>query len=108
MKLFDYILELSEIANRFICVLIDEIESLVSNRCGSGANENQQTNDPNDAVRVVNAVLTSLDKLKHKSNVLVLCTSNMIQSIDQVELSYGYVVILAYITTVDLCIDRSH
>jgi SpoVK/Ycf46/Vps4 family AAA+-type ATPase len=34
--------------------------------------------------RVVNAVLTSLDALKRRPNVLVLCTSNMVQSIDPV------------------------
>lgn len=37
-----------------------------------------------DAVRVVNAVLTCLDQLKLLRNVLVLCTSNMISSIDAV------------------------
>mgnify|MGYP003385906294 CR=1 FL=1 len=93
MKLFDYILELAEISERFICVLIDEIESLVSNRNGT---DNQGSNDPNDAVRVVNAVLTSLDKLKSKSNVLVLCTSNMIQGIDQVSCVYARMYIYIY------------
>jgi AAA+ superfamily predicted ATPase len=35
---------------------------------------------------VVNAVLTSLDALKRRKNVLVLCTSNMISAIDPVRL----------------------
>jgi SpoVK/Ycf46/Vps4 family AAA+-type ATPase len=40
------------------------------------------SNEPGDAVRVVNAVLTSLDALKRRPNVLVLCTSNMQDAID--------------------------
>ena len=40
------------------------------------------SNEPGDAVRVVNAVLTSLDALKRRPNVLVLCTSNMQSAID--------------------------
>lgn len=38
--------------------------------------------EPGDAVRVVNALLTQLDKLKQKSNVLVMTTSNLSNSID--------------------------
>ena len=33
--------------------------------------------EPSDALRVVNALLTQLDKLKHRKNVLVLTTSNI-------------------------------
>lgn len=50
----------------------DEVESISSNRSSS-----MSSNEPGDAVRVVNAVLTSLDALKRRPNVLVLCTSNM-------------------------------
>lgn len=50
----------------------DEVESITSNRSSS-----MSSNEPGDAVRVVNAVLTSLDALKRRPNVLVLCTSNM-------------------------------
>lgn len=55
----------------------DEVESISSNRSSS-----MSSNEPGDAVRVVNAVLTSLDALKRKPNVLVLCTSNMQSAID--------------------------
>lgn len=34
-------------------------------------------NEPSDAIRVVNAVLTQLDRLKSHKNVLVLATSNV-------------------------------
>ena len=60
-----------------VCVLIDEVESLTAARSGavSGA-------EPSDAVRVVNAVLTQIDQLKRKDNVLILTTSNISESID--------------------------
>ena len=35
-----------------------------------------------DAVRVVNALLTEIDKIKQHSNVLILTTSNITGSID--------------------------
>jgi len=56
-------------------ILIDEVESLTSARSGSA-------NEPADAVRVVNAVLTQLDSLKKYPNVLVVCTSNITGKID--------------------------
>ena len=34
-----------------------------------------------DVLQVVNALLTQLDKLKHKRNVLVMSTSNLAQAI---------------------------
>jgi SpoVK/Ycf46/Vps4 family AAA+-type ATPase len=38
--------------------------------------------EPSDAVRVVNALLTQLDKLKQRKNVLVMATSNLPDAID--------------------------
>ena len=60
----------------FVCVLIDEVESLTASRGASVGNE------PSDAIRVVNALLTQLDKLRAHPNVLVLCTSNLTEAID--------------------------
>ncbi|RYG40597.1 AAA family ATPase, partial [archaeon] len=39
-------------------------------------------NEPSDAVRVVNAVLTAIDSLRGKRNVLLLATSNVSTAID--------------------------
>jgi pachytene checkpoint protein 2 len=77
MKMFEHVREIAEDADCFVCILIDEVESLTASR--SAASE---SNEPGDAVRVVNAVLTSLDALRRLPNVLVLCTSNMIEGID--------------------------
>ena len=59
--------------------MIDEVESITAAR-----NSAARSNEPGDAVRVVNAVLTSLDALKRRPNVLVLCTSNMMDAVDSV------------------------
>eukprot|EP00602_Paraphysomonas_sp_CaronLab_P000870 CAMPEP_0185031322 /NCGR_PEP_ID=MMETSP1103-20130426/18727_1 /TAXON_ID=36769 /ORGANISM="Paraphysomonas bandaiensis, Strain Caron Lab Isolate" /LENGTH=391 /DNA_ID=CAMNT_0027566813 /DNA_START=62 /DNA_END=1234 /DNA_ORIENTATION=+ len=76
MKLFNHIAEIADDPDMLVCVLIDEVESIASSRQAVSSSE------PGDAVRVVNAVLTSLDSLKRRPNVMVLCTSNMLTSID--------------------------
>ncbi|KAI9593025.1 thyroid receptor-interacting protein 13 [Syncephalis fuscata] len=71
-KAFDRIVELTEDEDAFVYVLIDEVESLTTARktALSGA-------EPSDAIRVVNAVLTQLDRIRRCSNVLLLTTSNI-------------------------------
>ncbi|KZS97522.1 P-loop containing nucleoside triphosphate hydrolase protein [Sistotremastrum niveocremeum HHB9708] len=76
-RLFSGVLELVEDEEAFVIVLIDEVESLTAARAGAMAG-----NEPSDALRVVNALLTQLDKLKHKKNVLVMATSNLVKAID--------------------------
>lgn len=61
----------------FLVVLIDEVESLTAARAGAISGQ-----EPSDALRVVNALLTQLDKLKHKKNVLFMSTSNLVTAID--------------------------
>lgn len=39
-------------------------------------------NEPSDAIRVVNCLLTQIDKLKKRGNVLVIATSNITEAID--------------------------
>ncbi|EIW73338.1 hypothetical protein TREMEDRAFT_25267, partial [Tremella mesenterica DSM 1558] len=75
-KLFSSVMEMVEREDCFVVVLIDEVESLTIARDSfSGASE------PGDALRVVNALLTQLDKLRSKTNVLVLTTSNLSHTI---------------------------
>ena len=38
--------------------------------------------EPSDAIRVVNALLTQVDGLKHRPNAMVLTTSNITEAID--------------------------
>mmetsp|Transcript_15345 Transcript_15345/g.18437 ORF Transcript_15345/g.18437 Transcript_15345/m.18437 type:complete len:213 (+) Transcript_15345:2-640(+) len=59
-----------------VCVLIDEVESLASARTGMNGAE------PQDAMRAVNSLLTSLDRLRSFSNVIILATTNLTTSVD--------------------------
>lgn len=77
MQLFGTILELIENPTSLVCVLIDEIESIAYSRTSVSSAEST------DSLRVVNAVLTQLDKIRKFPNVLVLTTSNVTQCIDQ-------------------------
>lgn len=76
-RLFSSINELIEEEDAFVVVLIDEVESLTAARASAGSGT-----EPSDALRVVNALLTQLDKLRLKKNVLVMSTSNLVKAID--------------------------
>lgn len=75
-RIFGKIGELVTDKNNLVCVLIDEVESLAYARSAMSSNE------PRDAMRVVNAMLTQLDEIKSCPNVLILATSNLANSID--------------------------
>ncbi|KAG7097203.1 hypothetical protein E1B28_004574 [Marasmius oreades] len=76
-RLFTNITELADEEEAFLVVLIDEVESLTAARAGAMAGT-----EPSDGLRVVNALLTQLDKLKHRKNVLIMSTSNLVKAID--------------------------
>jgi hypothetical protein len=98
-KLFGKIEELVEERDSLVIVLIDEVESLTAARKSALSGS-----EPSDAIRVVNAVLTQIDKLKEvclplfivvcpqvalfyltlmqHPNVLVMTTSNITDAID--------------------------
>uniref|UniRef100_A0A182NQE0 ABC transporter domain-containing protein n=1 Tax=Anopheles dirus TaxID=7168 RepID=A0A182NQE0_9DIPT len=75
-KVFGEIVELLEDEHSLVCVLVDEIESIAYSR------DKISSNEPSDSIRVVNAVLTQLDRLRRFSNVFILATSNLTDSID--------------------------
>jgi hypothetical protein len=76
-KLFARIRELTADADCLVCVLVDEVESLAAARSAA-----LNGMEPSDSIRVVNALLTQLDRLKTCPNVLVLTTSNITDAID--------------------------
>ncbi|GBG84958.1 hypothetical protein CBR_g39421 [Chara braunii] len=76
-KLFYKIHELVEDGESLVIILIDEVESLTSARQAALSGS-----EPSDSIRVVNAVLTQLDGLKKRPNVMVLTTSNITGAID--------------------------
>ncbi|KAJ3072724.1 Pachytene checkpoint protein 2 [Podochytrium sp. JEL0797] len=77
MKMFQNIKDICENPDTFVCVLIDEVESLTAARKAACSGM-----EPSDAIRVVNALLTQIDSLKRKRNVLILTTSNITEAID--------------------------
>ncbi|GLU21538.1 hypothetical protein SLE2022_376710 [Rubroshorea leprosula] len=76
-KLFQKIQEMVEEENNLVFVLIDEVESLAAARKAALSGS-----EPSDSIRVVNALLTQMDKLKSSPNVIVLTTSNITSAID--------------------------
>jgi len=76
-KMFEAIKLQMEDPNKFVVVLIDEVESLTY------ARKNASTGlECSDAIRAVNALLTEIDKIKYQPNVLILTTSNITDGID--------------------------
>ncbi|OJJ39879.1 hypothetical protein ASPWEDRAFT_129614 [Aspergillus wentii DTO 134E9] len=69
---------LEEEDDTFVCVFVDEVETLAARR-----ERSLNGNEPFDAVRAVNALLTGLDKMKPHPNVVVICTSNLVTALDQ-------------------------
>ncbi|KAM7273733.1 hypothetical protein ACFE04_028397 [Oxalis oulophora] len=76
-KLFQKIQEMVEEENNLVFVLIDEVESLAAARKAALSGS-----EPSDSIRVVNALLTQMDKLKSSPNVMIMTTSNITAAID--------------------------
>ncbi|EJD01058.1 AAA-domain-containing protein [Fomitiporia mediterranea MF3/22] len=76
-NLFSTVTEMAKEEDDFVVLLIDEIESLTSARSNALSG-----NEPSDALRVVNALLTQIDRLKYQKNVLIMATSNLAKAID--------------------------
>ncbi|GJN02582.1 hypothetical protein PR202_ga19946 [Eleusine coracana subsp. coracana] len=75
-KLFQKIHEMVEEESNLVFVLIDEVESLAAARQAAISGS-----EPSDSIRVVNALLTQMDKLKSWPNVIILTTSNITTAI---------------------------
>ena len=79
-RLFDRIREMVEDdPDALVCVLVDEVESLAAARSASTGGA---AGEPSDAVRAVNSLLTSIDRLRQYGNVVVMTTSNITGSVD--------------------------
>lgn len=90
-----------------VCVLIDEVESLAASRGNAGGG------DPSDAMRAVNSLLTSLDRLRSFPNVLVLATTNITGQIDaafvdrvDLKLEIGLPILRARYEILRTCLDE--
>ncbi|WWC85835.1 uncharacterized protein L201_000702 [Kwoniella dendrophila CBS 6074] len=81
-KLFDTITKEVDDEDQFVVVMIDEVESLTAARAAA-----MSGTEPSDSLRVVNALLTQLDRLRTRKNVLVMTTSNLVDAIDEAFMS---------------------
>merc|ERR1712142_44915 len=77
MKMFQNIEEFVSDPEALVFLLIDEVESLTAARKAA-----VNGNEPSDAIRVVNALLTQIDAIQRHPNVFILTTSNLSGSID--------------------------
>lgn len=61
----------------FVCVLIDEIESIALSR-----EETISGAEVHDALRATNALLTGIDRTRRHTNLVFICTSNLPDNLD--------------------------
>ncbi|KJH45314.1 ATPase, AAA family [Dictyocaulus viviparus] len=87
LKMFDQIDDLADDGRCMVFVLIDEIESL-----GMSRDTSTSRGDPADSIRAVNALLTQIDRIRRRPNVIVLCTSNLEDCLDRALLDRADVV----------------
>ncbi|KAG9659515.1 AAA-domain-containing protein, partial [Aureobasidium melanogenum] len=87
-EMFDKVIRMAHDDKELVCVLIDEIESIATSRQASTKN-----GECTDTVRATNQLLTALDRIRRKPNVIVFCTSNLAESIDTAFLDRVYDVI---------------
>ncbi|CAJ0608540.1 unnamed protein product [Cylicocyclus nassatus] len=87
LKMFDQIDEMAEDGKCLVFVLIDEVESL-----GMSRDASTSRGDPADSIRAVNALLTQIDRIRRRPNVIVLCTSNLEDCLDRALLDRADVV----------------
>lgn len=74
--MFDKVLNMAQDGKELICVLIDEIESIAASRQHS-----TRSGECSDTLRATNQLLTALDRVKSKPNIVVFCTSNLLEAI---------------------------
>ncbi|KAI4850179.1 AAA-domain-containing protein, partial [Aureobasidium sp. EXF-8845] len=84
-EMFDKVLKMAHDDKELVCVLIDEIESIATSRQVSTKN-----GECTDTVRATNQLLTALDRIRNKPNIIVFCTSNLVDSIDAAFLDRVY------------------
>jgi len=75
--MFERIHTLAQSRSTLVCVVMDEVETIAGSRIRS-------TNgiECNDGLRATNQLLTALDRLRNLPNIIVICTSNLIDAID--------------------------
>ncbi|KAF2764477.1 P-loop containing nucleoside triphosphate hydrolase protein [Teratosphaeria nubilosa] len=75
---FERVITMAQDKGAFVCVIMDEVETIAGSR-----EKSTSGSECADGLRATNQLLTVLDRLRRMPNVIVLCTSNLIGSIDQ-------------------------
>jgi pachytene checkpoint protein 2 len=75
--MFENIHTMSQDRSTLVCVVMDEVETIAGSRTKSTSGT-----ECNDGMRATNQLLTALDRLRGLPNIIVICTSNLIDSID--------------------------
>ncbi|EPB65718.1 hypothetical protein ANCCEY_15215 [Ancylostoma ceylanicum] len=99
LRMFDQIDEMAEDGKCLVFVLIDEVVIFVLlfavmdvESLGMSRDASTSRGDPADSIRAVNALLTQIDRIRRRSNVIVLCTSNLEDCLDRALLDRADVV----------------
>lgn len=82
---------MAQSSNTLVCVVMDEVETIAGSREKANAG-----GECSDGVRATNQLLTALDRLRALPNIIVLCTSNLLNAIVSID-AYG--VKVAMLTT---------
>ncbi|KAF2474666.1 AAA-domain-containing protein, partial [Lindgomyces ingoldianus] len=77
-KLFETISSISSDESLLTVVIIDEVETLAGSR-----EKASQANECGDAIRATNELLQGLDKLRKRTHVIFICTSNLEENMDE-------------------------
>lgn len=75
--MFERIFEMAQCKTSLVCIVMDEVETIAGSRTKSTSG-----GECSDGLRATNQLLTALDRLRDLPNVIVLCTSNLIEAID--------------------------
>ncbi|EME80275.1 uncharacterized protein MYCFIDRAFT_31276 [Pseudocercospora fijiensis CIRAD86] len=76
-SMFEKIHSMAQSPTTLVCVVMDEVETIASSR-----EKASLAGECGDGVRATNQLLTALDRLRTLPNLIVLCTSNLLASID--------------------------
>ncbi|KAM0701227.1 hypothetical protein Q7P35_011588 [Cladosporium inversicolor] len=73
---FDQVEAMAKDRSKLVVVVIDEVETIASSR-----QRVSSSGECNDGLRATNQLLTALDRFRSLTNILVCCTSNLIEAI---------------------------
>ncbi|KAF4553881.1 ATPase-like protein 7 [Elsinoe fawcettii] len=85
-RVFDKVREIAEDELALCFILFNEVESIAGNRSTELARGHAEV------MRATNRLLSALDELRNRSNVVVLCTTNMVETLDPAFVSRMHVV----------------